>query len=220
MIFNVIITLFFLILLFPPPTISVNNVNDWNTEKNIHEEEIRDASAESASESKIEDPLFLEKFLDLDQDGKIEKITVFSTLGKEIGDENTKIYIDNNERPALDLGGYFDGIQVYKIDPQGRQVLEVRTAGGHSIETTFYTYKKGSLKIVPVSTAKPPSFYGIVSRNVPELKDSDGDGALELFAYYRHFPPDFKRTVEVYQLSGEVFQKIEEYEEPTPEIYL
>ena len=52
-------------------------MNDWNTEKNIHEEEIRDASAESASESKIEDPLFLEKFLDLDQDGKIEKITVF-----------------------------------------------------------------------------------------------------------------------------------------------
>ena len=69
---------------------------------------------------------------------------------------------------------------------------------------------------MPVSTAKPPSFYGIVSRNVPELKDSDGDGALELFAYYRHFPPDFKRTVEVYQLSGEVLQKIEEYEELNP----
>ena len=123
MIFNAIITLFFSILLFLRQY-SDNNVNDWNTEKNIHEEEIRDASAESASESKIEDPIFLEKFLDLGSRWKNRKITVFSTLGKEIGDENTKIYNDNNERPALDLGGYFDGIQVYKIDPQGRQVLE------------------------------------------------------------------------------------------------
>ena len=76
MIFNVIITLFFLYC-FSLRQPLASTMNDWNTEKNIHEEEIRDASAESASESKIEDPLFLEKFLDLDQDGKIEKITVF-----------------------------------------------------------------------------------------------------------------------------------------------
>lgn len=168
----------------------------------------------------IQDPFFLEKFYDLDQDGKREKITVHSTLGKEIGDENTKMYINNNEKPALDLGGYFDGIRIHKMDPQNRQVLEVRTASGHSINTTFYTYKKGGLSIVPVSTAKPPSFYGIVSRNIPELKDSDDDGVLKLFAYSRHFPPEKRRTVEVYTFNGQGFIKTQKYEEDMPDTYL
>ena len=73
---------------------------------------------------------------------------------------------------------------------------------------------------MPVSTAKPPSFYGIVSRNVPELKRLRRRWRVGAICLLSPFSAGFKRTVEVYQLSGEVFQKIEEYEEQTPEIYL
>jgi len=59
-------------------------------------------------------------------------------LGKEIGDENTKIYLNDSEKSVLNLGGYFDGIQVHRIDPQGHRVLEVRMLGSHSIDTIFY----------------------------------------------------------------------------------
>src|SRR3990167_5640267 len=38
------------------------------------------------------------EFLDLNQDGEKEKIMIRSTIGKEIGEENTKIYINDNER--------------------------------------------------------------------------------------------------------------------------
>jgi len=163
-------------------------------------------------ESKVLNPLNKDEFFDLNQDGKLEKITIYSALGKEIGDENTKIYINDNKESVLNLGGYFDGIQVHKINPQGQQVLEVRTIGGHSIDTTFYTYKNNNLSIVLVSTAKPPSFYGIVSRNKPELKDIDNDGTLELLAYY-NFLYDPTRKVEVYKFDGKNFDKIREYEE-------
>jgi hypothetical protein len=182
------------------------------------EEPEKIAVRESAWESKVLDPLNKDEFLDFNQDGKLEKISIYSTLGKEIGDENTKIYINDSKKSVLDLGGYFDGMQVHRIDSQGHPVLEVRTLGGHSIDTTFYTYKNNNLTIVPVSTAKPPSFYGIISRNRPEFKDVDKDGEPELLAYY-NFLYDPTRKVEVYKFNGKTFNKTQEYEEANPERY-
>lgn len=169
---------------------------------------------------KVQDSLFLEKKFDLDQNGETEKISIISTLGEGVGNENTKIYLNNSPEPFLNLNGYFDKIQTHIMNAQGIQILELRTIAGHSLETTFYIYKKGRLIIVPVSTAKPPYFYGIVSRNAPELKDLDGDGVLELLAYYRHFPPEKERTVEVYKFSGHDFTKTQKYEESMSELYL
>ena len=200
-----------------------NKYFQYNSQPNLEvnkEKVIEEKLSRSTWEPSIEDPLFSEFFFDLDSDGKNEKIVVYSTLGKEIGDEHTDIYLNNGKKPILNLGGYFDGIEIHSINHQGKQILEIRTAAGHSIETNFYTYKNGRLKIVPVSTAKPPSFYGIVSRNVPELRDSDNDGVLELFAYYRHFPPEKQRTVELYKFDDHQFVKIREYEEDMPELYL
>lgn len=170
---------------------------------------------QSAVGQTIQDPLSLEKSFDLDHDGKAENITVFSTLGQEIGNEITIITINNSKNPGLQLGGYFHGMQVHTMNSRGQKILELNTIEGHSINTTFYMYKSGSLNVVPVSTAKPPSFYGIVSRNAPDVKDVDGDGALELLAYY-YFPGDTKRAVEVYTFKNNMFQKSQEYEEAVP----
>ena len=160
------------------------------------------------------------EFLDLNQDGEKEKIMIRSTIGKEIGEEHTKIYINDNERPILNLKGYFDKFEVHAVNPQGKKILQVSTASGHSISTNFYYYERGELFIIPVSAAKPPSYYGIEARNRPELKDVDGDGVLEMLAYYRHFPPQKQRTVEAYKFNGKAFIKTQEYVEVMTEIYL
>jgi len=200
---------------------SVGEVNLTNTETSQEVTQLGEITPEKPAEkSEVLSTLNQDEFFDLNQDGKPEKITIYSSLGKEIGDEYTDIFINDTNQPSLHLSGYFDGMQVHKIDHQGHQILEVRTVSGHSIETTFYTYGDNYLNIVPVSTAKPPSFYGIVSRNRPEFKDNNNDGTLELFAYYRHFPPKKQRTIEVYIFDGQGFIKTEEYEEILPTLYL
>lgn len=206
-----------IIIAFPFSSITTDKSNDLLATVIVHEK--TKESKDILAIPNLQEPLFLERFFDLDNDEKFEKITVTSTLGKETGDENTKVYINNSEKPALTLHGYFDGIEVHKMNLQYLQILEVRTAGGHSIDTTFYTYKKGNLNLVPVSTSKPPSFYGIVSRNRPKVKDIDNDGTLELFAYYRHFPPEKQRTTEVYKFNGQGFIKTQEYEEILDNMY-
>lgn len=168
----------------------------------------------------FQDPLILEKSFDLDKNGRPENFKVYSSLGKNIGDENTKIFLNNSENPVLGLIGYFDGIQRHTMNPRGEQILEMRTISGHTISTTFYAYKEGKLKIVPVSDAHPPTYYGIETRNRPDLKDIDGDGILELLVYYRHFPPEKKRTVTLYKFNGEAFIETKSYEEATSEVYL
>lgn len=215
MIFSLITTV--VLIAFSFSGITTHESNDVLATGIIHDN--AENSKKILSIADLKDPLILERFFDLDNDEESEKITVSSTLGKEIGDENTKIYINNSGESALVLHGYFDGIEVHKMNPLDLQVLEIRTVGGHSIDTTFYTYKKGRLNLVPVSTSEPPSFYGIVSRNRPEVKDINDDGTLELFAYYRHFPPEKQRTVEVYTFDGQGFIKTQEYEESLDNMY-
>lgn len=215
MIFNLIATVILIAFLFSG--ITTHDDNHLSSAELIYEQNLD--SRDTLSTPSAKNNPNLERFFDIDGDRKFEKFTVFSTWKKEIGDEITKIYINDNETPNLILQGYFDGIDIHAMNPQGFQVLEVRTADGHSIDTTFYTYKNGQLKLVPVSTSKPPSFYGIVSRNKPEFKDIDNNGTLELLAYYRHFPPEKKRTVEVYKFNRQKFTKTQEYEESLSNMY-
>ena len=214
MIFSVIATAIFVIFSFSGSIFHKDTVLEST---DIIQERTINQPIQSSLGSTIQDPLSLEKSFDLDRDGVVEKIAVFSTLGKEIGDEITTITINNDKQPTLKLSGYFDDMQVHTINPQGQKILELSTIEGHSINTTFYNYVGGRLSVVPVSTAKPPSFYGIVSRNAPEMKDVNGDGVLELLAYY-YFVADTKRTVEVYTFKHNMFQKDREYEEPVPSV--
>lgn len=156
--------------------------------------------------------------IDLDSDGIDEKIVLKSHLGLP-GEEKTEVYL-NGIWPILTLYGFLDNVLTHDIDNSRYKFIELQLAAGHSINSLIYKYQKGVLKRIPVSTEKVPYFMGIVARNTPEFKDVDGDGVLEMFAYYRHFPPEKRRTVEIYKFNGEEFKRQKKYDETTPEIFL
>lgn len=156
--------------------------------------------------------------VDLDGDGRMEKLLIYSSSYLSL-DPKTYLFIKYDPKPKLSLRGHYLGNNVHEVKPD-EFMLEVQTMSGKSVNSLVYFYRHGNLNRIPVSTENSLYYEGVVSRNEPEFKDTDGDGIQEMLVYYRHFPPDFKRTVEIYKLNEEVFQKIEEYEEPTPEIYL
>lgn len=156
--------------------------------------------------------------IDLNRDGRKEKLLIYSSSSLSL-DPRTYLFINYNPRPKLLLKGHYLESNIHQVKPD-ELVLEVQTISGKSVNSLVYFYRRGNLKRIPVSTENSPYYEGVVSRNEPEFKDTDGDGIQEMLVYYRHFPPDFRRTVEIYQLNGEVFQKIGEYEESTPEVYL
>ncbi|KKU03027.1 MAG: hypothetical protein UX99_C0008G0016 [Candidatus Amesbacteria bacterium GW2011_GWB1_47_26] len=156
--------------------------------------------------------------IDLDWDGREEKLLIYSSSYLSL-DPRTYLFINYNPIPRLSLKGHYLESNIHEIKP-GEFILEVQTVSGKSVNSLVYFYRQGSLRRIPVSTENSPYYEGVVSRNEPEFRDTDGDGIQEMLVYYRHFPPDFKRTVEIYKLNGETFKKIKEYEESTPEVYL
>lgn len=168
--------------------------------------------------SRVGRPSLSNLTVDLDRDGRKEKLLIYSSSYLSL-DPRTYLFINYNPKPKLSLRGHYVESNIHQIKP-GEFTLEVQTMNGKSINSLVYFYRHGSLKRIPVSTENSPYYEGAVSRNEPEFKDMDGDGIQEMMVYYRHFPPDFRRTVVVYQLNEEEFQKIKEYEELTPEIYL
>lgn len=155
---------------------------------------------------------------DLNNDGQKE-VFLFYSPPVDLSDGTTRIYINGQKDPSLILRGYFMDNKIFDIK-KGLRVLEVEVMTGKSVNSLIYRYQDGALKRIPVSTEKLPHYMGIVARNTPEFKDIDGDGIMEMFAYYRYFPPEKKRKVEVYKFNGVGFEKQKQYEESTPEIYL
>lgn len=156
---------------------------------------------------------------DLDGDGISEKIGLRPYLGLP-GEEKTEVYLNGSLQPTFTLFGFLESVLTHNIDNSKYKVLELQLASGHSINSLLYRYKDGVLKRIPVSTEKAPYFMGIVARNTPEFKDTDGDGIMEMFVYYRYFPPEKRRKVELYKFNGVEFEKQKQYEESTPVIYL
>lgn len=156
---------------------------------------------------------------DLDIDGNKDQI-LFHSYQTEPGSWQTNVFINQQTIPKLTLKGFFKESRMYDISQDNFRVLEIEIIEGKSINSLIYNSQNGKLIRIPVSTEKPPSFIGIVSRNSPEFKDIDDDGVLEMLVYYRLYPPEKKRTVEVYKFSGEIFKKYQEYEEPTTMSYL
>lgn len=154
---------------------------------------------------------------DLDNNGQEETI-LFHSPSVDLSDGTTSIYINGQKEPELILRGYFRDSKVFDIK-KGLRVLEVEVITGKSVNSIIYRYESGKLVRVPVSTEKVSHFMGIVTRNIPEFKDIDGNGILEMLTYYRHFPPEKKRTVESYIFNGEQFEKQKQYEEETSEVY-
>lgn len=217
------LTPLFFAVLFPFPSMTVANINDWKSEVTSQEEKAElyhvDVDHNNYDKNKkIEKPEALNLIIDLDHNGKNESIVVKSYPSIP-GGQNTEIYINSNSRPALTEIGSFYSIRTHKMNHSDHCITELQLQTGQSINTLFYIYRKGKLERVSVSTEKPSSWHGIVSRNSPELKDIDNNGTLELLAYY-NFLYDSTRTVEVYKFNGKSFNKTQEYEEAIPDKYL
>lgn len=194
-------------------------INSWDTENSPEEEEaIIEPMYVSTAESNYEKNKKTEVLnfsLDLDDDGKNEKIIIKSNLGFP-GDQNTEVYINSDKQPEITEIGSFYSIRTHSMGTFKQDIIELQVQTGQSINTLLYTYRNGRLERVPVSTEKPPSWFGIISRNSPEFKDIDDDGSPELLAYYS-FLYDLTRKVEVYSFDGKVFVKVHEYEESVSE---
>lgn len=183
-------------------------------------DQVQAMDTKTTNVASIQDSVISEFFYDLDLDGEDESVWVQTSLGEEIGDESIQIFLDIKSEPDFVLPGYFYSMTTHLLTPQSKIILAVSTMSGHSLETTFFSLQNNQLSVIPVSTARLPAFFGIVSRNQPDFLDVNGDGVLELVTYYRHFPPEKQRTVEVYSFDGEAFIKTHDYEESLPELYL
>lgn len=211
-------------IFFPFPGKNSAVINDWNSENISQEEEIiiepvdmNIGDSNYEKNKRTEKPKVSNFTLDLDYNGKNERVVVKSYPGIP-GDQNTEIYINSSSKPILTEIGSFYAIKTHKMDNSNQHITELQLQTGQSFNTLFYIYQKGKLERISVSTEKPPSWYGIISRNSPEFEDINSDGTLELLAYY-NFLYDATRKVEVYTFNGKAFNKIQEYEEARmPEI--
>ncbi len=218
MIFNLLVpTIILSFVLFPLPTLTVGSTNAWNT-GGISQEEVKiepisfEINNKQYEEYKKTTLPNIQNFsYDLDGNGTDERIIIKSYPGFP-GDQNTEIYINSNPEPAFVEVGTFFAFNIHRMDKAGNHVTELQLQTGQSLNALFYAYHDGKLERVSVSTENPPSWHGIISRNIPEFKDIDKDGNLELRAYY-NFLNDPTRTVEVYEYSDGSFNLIQKYEE-------
>ena len=210
-------------ILFPPSTVSIGKYNDWDIENIIQEEETEagpsfEINNERHEEYKKTTPPDVQNVsLDLDGNNINEEIIIKSYPGFP-GDQNTKIYINSSPQSVLTEVGDFYALNVHKMNNSKNYVTELQLQTGQSLNTIFYRYENEKLERVSVSTEKSPSWHGVISRNIPEFKDIDNDGSLELLAYY-NFLYDSTRTVEVYEYAGLAFNLVQKYEEKTPTEY-
>ena len=157
--------------------------------------------------------------LSLREGDKNELVTLTSyTIGSFQG--GTDIYIRSSKIPQFSLVGFFRQAYQTDIENDGNDELVVEVETGHSIDTSFYKYSNGNLNKILISDGSPTINGSVTKRNIPEFKDVEGDGSLEMFVYYRFFPPEKRRTVEVYKFNGQKFLKVNEYEESTADFYL
>ena len=137
-------------------------------------------------------------------------------------DWRTDMEVTGKNYSRFSFYGWLSSAYSVDLEGDGWDELVVEVITGKTVGTVVYRFVDGILSRIPTSEdiLGPRPSYGISSRVSPEFKDVDGDGILEMLAYYRFFPPEEKRKVEVYKFTGVLFQKIKEYEEKMPEVYL
>lgn len=132
----------------------------------------------------------------------------------------TDVYTGSGNLPRFSLPGFFRNAYSIDIEDDGNEELVVEVETGHSIDSSVYKYSNKKLNRILISNGPSTILESITTRNTPEFKDTNHDGVLEMFVYYRFFPPEKRRRVELYKFDGQRFSKIKEYEEATSEFYL
>jgi len=135
-------------------------------------------------------------------------------------DWKTDLYVGEEKQPRLSFNGYYLDSKFQNLDITGAKYLEVILLQGKLVNSNLFKDISGQLEKVLVFDSRGQKFLGIIASADPEYKDIDGDGIREMFVYHRHYPPAYKRAVEVYQFRNEAFWKWKEYEEDTQELFL
>lgn len=155
---------------------------------------------------------------DLDLDNKKEVI-YFRTNEVAFGDWTTEVFVNEVVKPALTVDGLLKNISVNDISNNFRILELVISGGGKLINSHLYKYQNGKLIRIPIITSSQNQIWDIWSSGGTEFKDLNKDGVMEMFVYHRHYPPEAKRTVDVYKFNGGIFKKYREYEEAMEEVY-
>lgn len=161
-----------------------------------------------------------EKHLIIRERGNDEPLTLRSyTIAPFQG--KTDVYLGSNGIHQFSLAGFFRKAYAIDIENDGNEELVIEVETGHSIDTSVYKHSNKKLHRILISDGTVTAVWeSVTARNTPEFKDVDNDGVLELLAYYRFFPPEKKRRVELYKFNGREFQKTNEFEEETESFYL
>lgn len=133
----------------------------------------------------------------------------------------TEIFTQQSIEPILSLDNFYFNSMFIDLDTQtSKEIFEIQlNAGGKLINSLLYQNQEGKLIRIPVITRSGSKSWDTWSSGGTEFIDTDKDGIKEMLVYHRHYPPEAKRTVEVYKFDSKIFQKDHEYEEITQEIY-
>lgn len=210
-----------IVILFPLIIITVSFFTRERPQKYLREVSIEETP--STTPIRIVTPKdlsFLNKELDVSikERGNTESIIIKSYL-KELFDGKIDIYSASTNKLLASTNGLIWKAFPVDIENDKNEELVVQAETGQSVDTSIYKYLNGNLKKIQISNGAAV-YESTTTRNPPEFKDTDKDGKLEMFVYYRFFPPEKRRRVEVYKFNGQKFTKINEYEETTDDFYL
>lgn len=162
--------------------------------------------------------IVLTKEFDLDNNGIKERLYFHRTRVEPFA-YYTDVVIEGTYKPSLVIPDYFWEAEEYQVNKNLR-VLLTQSQTGHIVSIMVYKYNDGVFSQIPIKTDEYINKdQGDVGSDA-EMKDMDSDGTLELLIYFRHYPPEKKRTVKIYKFDGQVFTKTESYDQKTEEVYL
>ena len=123
-----------------------------------------------------------------------------------------------NLLPRID-GYLLDAKEVILNQRNKDIILLIELKQGALDNFLIYRYRNNNLIRVSTPDDILPQSYGILTRGVASFEDVDNDGVKEMVVYSRLSPPEKRRKVDVYKISGLEAKVIKTYEESTQNLY-
>jgi len=171
-----------------------------------------------------------EYYFDLDDNGTEEKLLIKSyeiVMNKKNDFTNygfvTDVLTKRDERYVgllPQLYGYVLGAREVVLSHRNRdKILVIELKQGELDNFRIYRYTNGNLVRIATPDDESALYYGIMTRGEVNFKDLNEDGIKEMVIYSRLSPPEKKRNVDVYRISGLAAYKINAYQEEMPNFY-